>query len=83
MSTWRPPTRDGVASGRDPSSGLAWAFEDPRVHRDQHDERHVRYWRSRSPAERLAQADAYRVRVHGYRPEPTVWAWKFVPFGEE
>jgi hypothetical protein len=59
---------------------LAWAFEDPPRHWAEHDRRLAAYWQSRSPAERLAQAAAYRVRVHGETPEPDPWTWTFVPF---
>jgi hypothetical protein len=83
MSKWCPPTRDGAAAGRDSVSGLAWAFEDPAVHWQEHDIREVQYWRSRPADERLAQAARYRVRVHGQFPEPAVWTWKFVVFGTE
>lgn len=83
MAMWRPPTRDGLSSGRDRVTGLAWAFEQPIVHWNEHDERQVAYWRSRPAEERLAQAAAYRVRVHGHCAEPHVWTWKFVPFGAE
>jgi hypothetical protein len=83
MPDWRPPTRDGAASGRDSASGLAWAFEEPAVHWAEHDTREVLHWRSRPAAERLAQAAAYRLRVHGRTPEPRLWTWKFVPFGAD
>jgi hypothetical protein len=76
------PTRDGSTSGREPSSGTSWAFEDPQQHWADHDERQVRYWRSRPPAERLAQAERYRFRRHGHLPEPAVWTWRFLPPGE-
>lgn len=77
-STFVPPTRTGEAEGRDPVTGTAWAFEPPEVHWAEHDRRHLEYWLSRPPAERLAQAAAYRVRVHGLVEEPSRWAVRFV-----
>ena len=55
------------------------AIEEPAAHWAEHDRRLVRYWRSRTPAERLAQAAAYRVRVHGETADPDEWTWRFVP----
>ncbi len=47
---------------------MRWALESPDVHWARHDREQVRYWLSRPPAERLAQAEAYRVRVFGEGP---------------
>jgi hypothetical protein len=76
------PTRDGTREGRDPSSGIPWAFETPEAHWSGHDGRQVRYWRSRPPAERLARAAHYRILRHGTLLEPAVWTWRFVEPGE-
>ena len=78
-SNWIPPTRDGRSTGKDPSSGLAWSIEPPDAHWAEHDARLVTYWRSRPASERLAQASAYRVRVHGLVVAPDRWTWQFVP----
>jgi hypothetical protein len=76
------PTRDGTREGREPSSGIPWAFEAPEAHWAEHDQRQVRYWRSRPPEERLARAAAYRTVRHGVILEPAVWSWRFVEPGE-
>lgn len=76
------PTRDGTREGREPSSGIAWAFEVPEEHWAEHDNRQVRYWRSRPPEERLARAAHYRFLRHGTIPEPAEWTWRFVEPGE-
>lgn len=68
----------GAPAGRDPETGLSWSFETPEAHWASHDGREVAYWLSRTPAERLGQADAYRVRVHGACTAPPRWPWKFV-----
>lgn len=74
------PTSGQVARGRDPESGLSWAFEAPDVHWTQHDARQVSYWRSRPPAERLAQAAWYRRRLwHDSTPSGTTMTWTWVP----
>jgi hypothetical protein len=73
------PTRSGEWSGRDSSSGVAWAFESPSQHWAAHDERQIAYWRSRPVEERLAQAAEYRLRRHGDIREPTVWSWRLLP----
>jgi hypothetical protein len=80
---WRPPTRDGRATGVDSTSGLAWAVEAPDAHWAEHDGRLVAYWRSRPPAERLGAADEYRLRVHGRVVPPERWTWRLVPFGDD
>lgn len=78
---WNPPTRDGRSEGIDPISGLAWVLETPETHWAEHDARQVTYWRSRPASERLAQAAAYRVRVHGLVAAPSQWTWQLVPAG--
>jgi len=78
---WNPPTRDGRSEGTDPTSGLKWAMESSETHWMEHDGRLVTYWRSRPAAERLAQAGAYRVRIHGLVTAPSKWTWRLVPFG--
>ena len=47
---------------------MTWSLESGDDHWDRHDREQVKYWLSRPPAERLAQADAYRVRVFGEGP---------------
>jgi hypothetical protein len=76
---WKPPTRDGRLTGIDRTSGLAWAVEPAEVHWAEHDRRLVAYWRSRPAAERLAEASAYRTRVHGLVTVPQRWPWRLVP----
>ncbi len=76
------PTHDGTHEGREPSSGTRWAFEAPEAHWADHDARQVRYWRSRPPEERLAQAAHYRSVRHGAILEPMAWSWRFVEPGE-
>ena len=78
---WTPPTTSGRSSGIDPTSGLAWTLEPPEVHRAEHDAREVTHWRSRPPAERLAQAHGYRLRVHDHIGNPERWPWQLVPAG--
>lgn len=75
------PTRDGRTEGIDPTSGLKWAVEPAEIHWAEHDARLVTYWRSRPAAERLEQAGAYRVRIHGLVAAPSMWTWRLVPFG--
>ncbi len=74
------PTTTGASSGVD--SGIPWAFESADEHWRLHDEREVAFWRSRSPAERLAQAARYRVRVHGLVAPPAHWLWRFAAADE-
>ena len=70
------PTRDGSSHGVD--GRVTWAFEPAEVHWDEQDARHVVYWRSRSSEERLAQANEYRIRVHGSKTPPAPTSWRFV-----
>lgn len=80
---FRAPTTTGQASGRDSTTGLSWAFESPDQHWREHGARQLRYWLSRSPEERLAQAAAYRTHVHGDIVAPTEWHGRFLAPGEE
>lgn len=77
------PTLNGQEAGRESSTGMAWAFEDPQRHWAEHDARQVRYWRTRPPEERLAQAAEYRRRRHGTLDEPATWTWRFLGPGEQ
>lgn len=76
------PTCDGTCQGREPGTGMTWAFEAPSAHCAEHDARQVRYWRSRPPEERLARAAYYRHLRHGTILEPPTWTWRFVEPGE-
>jgi len=60
---------------------MPWAVEAPDTHWAEHDARLVTYWRSRPAAERLAQAAAYRLRVHGLVAAPSTWTWQLLPAG--
>jgi len=62
-----------------PLAGLRWSLESPEDHWTRHDREQVRYWRSRPPAERLAQAEAYRIRVFGEGPYTLVHTFKWLP----
>lgn len=73
------PTTTGAWSGVD--AGIPWAFEPPHEHWRLHDEHEVAFWRSQPPAERLAQADRYRVRVHGPIDTTAPLTWRFVAPG--
>ena len=57
---------------------LTWVLEDADEHFREHDTRQVRYWLSRPPAERLARAARYRVRVHGDIEPPAVMTWRLI-----
>jgi hypothetical protein len=61
-----PPERRDHTSG--PLTGMRWVLESPDDHWARHDREQVRYWLSRPPAERLARAASYRMRV--YREGP-------------
>lgn len=76
------PTKTGAWAGVDLGSGTPWAFESADEHWRLHDQRERAYWRSRPAAERLAQADGYRVRVHGLVASPVRWTWRFVAAGQ-
>lgn len=73
------PTTTGAWSGVD--AGIPWMFEPPQEHWRRHDEREVAFWRSQPPEERLAQADRYRVRVHGPIDPATPVTYRFVEPG--
>ena len=70
-----------------PLAGLGWSFEAPGDHWARHDREQVRYWLSRPPAERLARADDYRVRVYGEGPytlrRTFTWLPSVVPVQDE
>jgi hypothetical protein len=58
---------------------MRWSLELPEDHWARHDRDQLRYWLSRPPSERLAQAESYRVRVFGEGPYALVPTFKFVP----
>ena len=67
----------GGAQG--PLAGMRWSLESPERHWARHDREQVRYWLSRSPAERLVQADRYRARVFGDGPYRLVLTHAWLP----
>ncbi len=85
MSRFEPaaPTHTGETSGRDSSTGMAWAFESPEQHWADHDRRQMRYWRTCFAQDRLTQAAEYRRRRDGDVVEPSEWKWSFLPAGEQ
>jgi hypothetical protein len=80
-----PPGKPDRPAG--PLAGMRWSLESPADHWARHDREQLRYWLSRPPAERLAQADGYRVRVYGAGPytlTPTfTWLPSVVPSQDE
>ena len=62
-----------------PLAGMRWSMESPGYYRARHDRNQVRYWLSRPPAERLAQAEAYRRRVFGEGPYTLTRTFKWLP----
>lgn len=60
-------------------AGMRWSLESPDDHFARHDREQVRYWLSRPPAERLAQAEAYRVRVFGEGPFSLTRRFRWLP----
>ena len=58
---------------------MRWALESPEDHGARHDRDQVRYWLSRPPAERLAQAESYRVRAFGEGPYTLTPTFKWLP----
>jgi hypothetical protein len=62
-----------------PLAGMSWSLESPDAHWARHDREQVRYWLSRPPAERLAQAEAYRVRVFGEGPFALARTFRWLP----
>jgi hypothetical protein len=66
-----------MASG--PLTGMRWSLESPGDHWARHDREQVRYWLSRPPAERLARADSYRMRVYGEGPYTLMRTFKWLP----
>ncbi len=63
-----PPGNDDRSSGGGPLAGMRWSLETPDDHWVRHDREQLRYWLSVPFAERLAQAERYRVRVLGEGP---------------
>ena len=72
-----PSDGDGLTSG--PLAGMRWVMESPSAHRARHDREQARYGLSRPPAERLARADSYRVRVYGEGPYTLTRTFKWLP----
>lgn len=72
-----PPERRDRTPG--PLAGMRWALESPDDHWARHDREQVRYWLSRPPAERLARADSYRMRVYGEGPYTLRRSFKWLP----
>ena len=68
--------RDSVAG---PLAGLRWSLESPEDHFARHDREQLRYWLSKSPAERLAQAEQYRIRVYGEGPYELKPVFQWLP----
>jgi hypothetical protein len=54
-----------------------WRWATPKDHDEDHDKRQVEYWLSRTVEERLAQAEHYRLVVHGAdrRLDRSAWRW--------
>ena len=72
-----PPEKPNPSPG--PLAGMRWALESPDDHWARHDREQVRYWLSRPPAERLAQAEKYRMRVYGEGPYTLRRTFKWLP----
>jgi len=51
-----------------PLAGMRGRLESPDEHRARHDRAQLRYWLTQPSAERLAQAERYRVRRFGEGP---------------
>ena len=58
---------------------MRWVLEAPEDHWSRHDRDQVRYWLSRPPAERLARAASYRIRVYGEGPYPLSRTFRWLP----
>ena len=58
---------------------MHWSLESPDNHWARHDREQLRYWLSRPPAERLAQAEGYRARVFGEGPYTLTRTFKWLP----
>jgi hypothetical protein len=58
---------------------MTWSLESHEEHWARHDREQVRYWLSRPFAERLAQAEAYRVRVLGAGPHVLARTFTLLP----
>jgi hypothetical protein len=76
MAPTPPETRDRIPG---PLAGMRWVLESPGDHWARHDRAQVRYWLSRPPAERLAQAASYRMRVYGEGPYAFRRTFKWLP----
>jgi hypothetical protein len=72
-----PPGKPERRAG--PLAGMRWSLESPDEHWARHDREQVRYWLSRPPAERLARAESYRVRVYGEGPYTLTRTFKWLP----
>lgn len=66
-------------SAAGPLAGMQWSMESPGDHWARHDREQVRYWLSRPPAERLARAESYRMRVYGDGPYALTRTFKWLP----
>lgn len=73
-----PPANAPRIPGR-PLAGWRWSLETPEDHWARHDREQVRYWASLPFAERLAQAERYRVRVSGVGPFAFPRTFKLLP----
>ncbi len=51
-----------------PLAGLRWSLESAGEHEARHDRDQLRYWLAQPADRRLAQAEAYRVRMCGEGP---------------
>jgi hypothetical protein len=76
MTSPPPEKRDRTAG---PLAGMRWVLESPDDHWTRHDREQVRYWLSRPPAERLAQAESYRMRVFGEGPYRLTRTFRWLP----
>jgi hypothetical protein len=72
-----PPGKPDDASGA--LAGMRWSLESSDDRWARHDREQVRYWLSRPPAERLAQAAAYRVRMFGAGPFSLTRRFRWLP----
>jgi hypothetical protein len=58
---------------------MRWSLESAEAHGTRHDREQVRYWLTRLPSDRLARAEAYRVRVFGEGPYTLVRTFTMLP----
>ena len=74
------PTEPGKHDRRSgPLAGMRWSLESADTHWARHDREQLRYWLSRPPAERLAQAERYRTRVYGEGLYALIRPFKWLP----